>query len=249
MQFDLQTLAVVGVLFVSTLVRSTFGFGDALLAMPLLAMVTGLRIATPLVALVASTIAFTILVRHWRAVRFASAWRLIVASLAGIPVGLFLLDRLPEAVMKSILAAVIVAFGLYSLINRTPFLLKSSRGAWPFGFTAGILGGAYNTNGPLVAVYGVLRHWPPAAFRATLQGYFFPTGLLILAGHAAAGFWTRPVGELFLLSAPAVLVAVWAGACLNRAIPEGKFDRWVHLTLLIVGLLLFVQTVTGGAAA
>ncbi len=182
MEFDLQTVAVVGVLFVSTLVRSTFGFGDALLA-----MVVGLRTATPLVALVASTIALTILVRHWRAVRLASAW--------------------------------------------------------PFGIAAGILGGAYNTNGPPVVIYGLLRQWPPAAFRATLQGYFFPTGLFILAGHAAAGLWTRPVGEFFAFSLPVVLLAIWLGARLNRAIPEGKFDRSIHVLLLGVGVLLFVQTV------
>lgn len=243
MQLDLSTVAVVGVLFASTFVRSAFGFGDALLAMPLLVMIVGLRTATPLVALVASTIAFTILVRHWRSVRIANAWRLIVASLIGIPVGLYLLDRLPEAVMNTVLAAVIVSFALYSLSSRTALSLKTSRSAWPFGFVAGILGGAYNTNGPPVVIYGVLRKWPPSAFRATLQGYFFPTGLLILANHAAAGFWTRPVGELFVLSVPAVLLAIWAGARLNRAIPEGKFDRCVHALLLAVGLLLLVQTV------
>ena len=42
-----------------------------------------------------------------------------------------------------------------------------------FGFFAGILGGAYNTNGPPVVIYGSLRKWSPATFRATLQGYFF----------------------------------------------------------------------------
>ena len=243
MQFDLQAAAVVGVLFVSTLVRSTFGFGDALLAMPLLVMIVGLRIATPLVALVASTIAFTILVRHWGEVHLASAWRLIVASLVGIPIGLYLLDRLPETGMKAILAAVVVCFSLYRLTGRTPFALKTERGAWPFGLAAGILGGAYNTNGPPVVIFGLLRRWPLAAFRATLQGYFFPTGLFILAGHGAAGFWTRPVGELFALSVPAVLLAIWLGARLNHAIPEGKFDRSVHVLLLAVGVLLFVQTV------
>jgi len=242
MEFDLQTAAVIGVLFASTLVRSTFGFGDALLAMPILVMIVGLRTATPLVALAASTIALTILVRHWRAVRFVSAWRLVAASLVGIPVGRYLLEGLPESVMKTILAAVIVVFSLFHLLGRTPFGLKTERGAWPFGFVAGILGGAYNTNGPPVVIYGLLRRWPADAFRATLQGYFFPTGLLILISHATTGLWTRPVGEYFLFSLPVVVLAVWLGARLNRAIPEGKFDRAIHVLLLCVGVLLFVQT-------
>ncbi len=49
------TALVLVVLFCSTFIRATFGFGDALVAMPLLAMVVGLKTATPLVALVAST--------------------------------------------------------------------------------------------------------------------------------------------------------------------------------------------------
>lgn len=31
-------LTVIGIVFIATLVRSTFGFGDALIAMPLLAL-------------------------------------------------------------------------------------------------------------------------------------------------------------------------------------------------------------------
>ena len=41
------------VLFISTLVRATFGFGDALIAMPLLALVINIKIVTPLVAIIA----------------------------------------------------------------------------------------------------------------------------------------------------------------------------------------------------
>ena len=41
---------VVAVLFLGSLVRSTFGFGDALVAMPLLTLLIPIRVATPLVA-------------------------------------------------------------------------------------------------------------------------------------------------------------------------------------------------------
>ena len=44
-------LAILSILFISTFIRSTLGFGDALLAMPLLTLIIGVQTATPLVAL------------------------------------------------------------------------------------------------------------------------------------------------------------------------------------------------------
>ena len=75
MQPTTQTIVVVAILFVSAFARSALGFGDALIAMPLLAMVISLQTATPLVAFGASTIAFTILLSDWRSVDFRVAWR------------------------------------------------------------------------------------------------------------------------------------------------------------------------------
>jgi uncharacterized membrane protein YfcA len=64
-------IPVAGVLFVAAFIRSALGFGDAVVAMPLLAMAVGLRTATPLVAFVGPTISLLILARDWRRVERA----------------------------------------------------------------------------------------------------------------------------------------------------------------------------------
>jgi len=48
---EAYTVSVLAIILLSTLVRAIFGFGNALVAMPLLAMIIDVRIATPLVAL------------------------------------------------------------------------------------------------------------------------------------------------------------------------------------------------------
>ena len=228
------------VLFISTFVRSAIGFGDALVAMPLLAMLFGIRTATPLVAFVASTIALTILLTDWRRVELRAAWRLILTSLLGIPFGLVLLKVAPEPLVKSILGALLVLYSLYGLFApRLPFV-GSENLAYLFGFISGLLGGAYNTNGPPVVIYGALRRWPPEHFRATLQGCFFVTGLLILAGHGLAGLWTTFVFKLYLSSLPLVLLAVYVGGKLHRRIPKESFSRIVYAFLLVVGELFLL---------
>lgn len=245
MNFELSTILVLSIISFATLLRSTFGFADAMFAMPLLAMIIGLKTATPLMAIVAMTISTTILVKNWREVKIKSAWRLFISSLAGIPLGLWFLKGPHDALMKLFLATVIVCFSTYSLIKPRLTAIKSEKPAYIFGFVAGVLGGAYNTNGPPVVIYGSLRKWTPASFRATLQGYFFMAGIFICLGHGFAGLWTSTVLRFYLFSLPLVFVFTFIGGRLNQSIPKGKFDRIIHSLLIIIGLSLFIQTIQG----
>ena len=234
---------ILPIVFIATLTRSTFGFGDAMVGMPLLVMVIPLEAATPLVGLMGITASSTILIRHWRDVHIKSVWPLILYTLVGIPIGILLLKGLYENVMKSILALVIIVFSLYKLFKPKLFTLANDKLARIFGLASGILGGAYNTNGPPVVIYGTLRRWAPEKFRATLQGYFFPTGALIAIGHCIGGLWTKPVLVNYALSLPVVLAAIFLGGRINRRIPKDRFDNYIYIFLVILGVCLLVSIV------
>ena len=240
---ETTVILVIAVLFAGTLVRATLGFGNALVTMPVLALMIGLPAATPLVALVASVSTLTILAANWRHVHLASAWRLVAASMLGIPLGLYCLKGLPPWPMQLALGVVVFGFASYSLIQPRLPRVKDGPLAYVLGFVAGVLGGAYNTNGPPVVIYGTLRGWDPRQFRATLQGYFLPTNLLIIAGHGAAGLWTTDVLWTFLLALPTTLLAVAIGSYLNRRVPKRRFTMLVHVFLLLIGGYLMVRAV------
>ena len=241
----LQYLLIFTILFISTFIHSTLGFGQALIAMPLLAMVVELKTATPLVAFVLMTIAAVILLRNWRVVDLSAVWRLVLSSCLGIPVGLFLLKGIPEGLMKVFLGLLVILFSLYNLASRylkRTDLRRVSGGsqiAYLFGFIAGVAGAAYNTSGLVITIYAALRDWSPDRFRSTLQSYFVFTGILILAGHGLAGLWTPYVLKLYVTSLPLVLVAIFLGGKLNRFISQGQFDGYVNVGLFVMGLLLF----------
>lgn len=234
---------VIGVLFAAAFVRSALGFGDAVIAMPLLAMAVGLKTASPVVAFVGPTISVLILARSWKAGDMRSAARLTAASLLGIPLGVYGLARWPEEPLKVVLAVLILGYGLFGLA-RPDARLKSEKAwvPWLVGGAAGILGGAYNTNGPPVVAYGMLRGWPPDRFRATLQGYFLPTGLMILAGHGVAGMWTGRVVRLFLFSLPAIVVGVGLGGLVNRRLRSAVFAKLVYGLLAAMGAVLLTRS-------
>ena len=231
------------IVFVSTLTRSIFGFGDALIAMPLLAFFIDLKVATPLIALIAFFIAIAILIKNWQKVEFKSAWRLIIASLAGIPIGLWYLKDINENIIKLILGILVLFFAIYSLVKPKLIQLKSEKFAWIFGFFAGILGGAYNTNGPPIVIYSSLKRWNPQNFRATLQGYFFTTGILLIISHAVAGNFTTEVLTYFAYCLPVVLLAVILGARLNKKIPVERFHKYIYLILIVLGIMLIGNSI------
>ena len=241
MESSLPVLPVLAVIFLSTFIRSALGFGDALIAMPLLAMLAGLEVATPLVALGASTIAITILLGAWKQVDIRATWRLVVSTLVGIPLGLLLLKAAPQAIVEALLGLVLVGFGLYSLVVPRLPTLDNENLSYVFGLIAGILGGAYNTNGPPVVVYGALRGWSSERFRATMQGYFLPTGLTILISHGLAGLWTSTVLRLYAYALPVIVTAVVVGGWVNKRIAADRFHRVIYGFLVVMGIILIVR--------
>jgi uncharacterized membrane protein YfcA len=161
----------------------------------------------------------------------------------GTPVGLYLLKRLPEGVVLFALAVIVFGFSLYSLARPRLVHLSSDWGAWLAGFFAGVLGGAYNTNGPPIVIYGTMRGWEPERFRAILQGFFWPAGMMVLVAHASAGLWTREVFRYAGLSVPALLLTLLACRPLARRIPRGRFDQCVHVLLMVTAVLLGAKAV------
>jgi uncharacterized protein len=235
------TSQVILVLFLATLVRSAFGFGEALIAVPLLALLMPIEVAAPTAVLVSITVALIIVIQDWRRVHASSALWLVVPTFLGIPLGLVLLKTLPERIVEAILGVVVAVFALYSLLSRRNHELKDDRLAGFFGFAAGVLGGAYGMNGPPLAIYGSLRRWSPEHFRATLQAYFLPASLAGMGGYWLGGLWTPAVNRFYLVSLPGVLVAIFLGRAINRRMHNRRFTSYVYLGLIVIGSILLIK--------
>jgi hypothetical protein len=237
------SILVPGVLFVATLIRSTLGFGEALVAVPLLALLLPIHVAAPVAVMASVTVALIVVAQDWNKVHARAAARLVLPTLLGIPFGLMVLRAGAEPVVKGALATLIIAFSAYSLFVGKRRQLKDDTFAWLFGFGAGVLGGAYGMNGPPLALYGSLRGWSPQHFRATLQGYFLPASLAGLFGYWLAGLWTPVVSRFFLLSLPLVVVATLLGRVINARIAAHRFLLYVHGGLIAIGAILLSQAV------
>lgn len=234
-----EALVVAGILFLGAAVRSFFGFGDAAVAMPLLALL-GIQVeaAVPLVGAAGLAVALAALFGRAGSIDLGALKRLTLSTLVGIPFGVLLVTHGSETLITRSLGGLLLAYGGYSLAGPTLPHLRHPGWALPFGFMAGSLGSAYNFNGVPVAVFGTMRRWPADRFRGTLQAHFVVSSVLVVAGQGIGGLWTTDVLELLAIGLPGVLLAVPLGQLLHhRVTPEG-FTTYVHSLIVVLGFLL-----------
>lgn len=237
---------VLVIAFAATLIRSAFGFGEALIAVPLLALWIPLREAAPLALLYSMSVASVVLAQDWKKIQVKSAEWLLVATIPGVPVGMLVLTEGHPAVVKAVLGLLILAFALWGLTSRRAPEIREGRG-WVVGcgFLAGVLGGAYAMSGPPLVVYGVMRRWSAQQFRATLQAYFLPGGLLVAVGYWVSGLWNAEVLRLYLYSLPMLVPAVWLGTYINRRLHGDVFLKFVYVGLAVIGAVLAARGLWG----
>src|SRR5579872_3432615 len=240
-------LPVIIISFFATLVRSTFGFGESLVAVPLFALFIPLPIAVPLSVLISVLVALIVVIQDHRQIHVSSAKWLILYALLGIPIGLMILIYGNEYYVKIGLGMLIVGYSLYTILRKASVAVVRDSRPWLFicGFLSGVLGGAYGLNGPPLVVYGNRQKWSPTQFRATLQAYFLPASLFGIAGYALKGLMGRELFTYFLVCLPAVLPAIFLGRFFNRRLQGSSFFTYVHWGMMIIGLLLILFTVSG----
>jgi uncharacterized membrane protein YfcA len=226
------------VVFLAVFTQSLSGFGSALVAMSLLPAIVGIRVATPLVALVGFTLEIVLIVRYRQSLDVRAIWRIVLAALIGIPLGVYFLSNVDEKLSLALLGVVLTGYAMYALLGlKMPSL---DRPVWAYlaGLFGGLLGGAYNTSGPPVIVYADCNHWPPDAFKSNLQGYFIISSVIVVASHAMSGNFTSQVWNLFWWTIPFIAIGLVAGLSLDHRLNPLLFRRLVLVLLVAMGIRL-----------
>jgi hypothetical protein len=235
---DITTILVGLAVFLAVFTQSLSGFGVALVAMALLPSLIGIQVATPLVAMVALVLEIVLVIRYRQAMEIRAISRIVLAALIGIPMGAYFLSRVDEKVALMILGLTITGYAFYALLGLK--LPRLEHPFWPYlaGLLGGLLGGAYNTSGPPVILYGDCRRWPPDEFKSNLQGYFVIISIGIVASHALNGNLTPQVWHLFWWTTPFVLIGIISGLSLDRWLNPFLFRRMVLALLILMGIRL-----------
>lgn len=244
---------IAGAFVLGGTVHTAAGFGSALVTMPLLTTVLAVQQATPLQALVANIISITVLYRHWAQVAWRRALGMALASLPGIPIGVYALTELPAHWVTAFLGTVLLAYALFDVSYRriarpAPVApLPDRLDAWGAfaAFCAGVLGGAYGTNGPPLVIYAAVRRFPKEVFRSLLQVCFLVNGAGIVTVLALRGLYTPEVIMGCVYALPGLFAGMWIGTRVDRFLSPEHFRTLVLGLIVVLGASLLYRSLWG----
>jgi uncharacterized membrane protein YfcA len=220
--------------------RAAIGFGDGMIAIPLLSLMIDISEAVPLILFMSTIMSAISLYRDKAHIQFGSLKRTALMALIGFPFGILLLKVADNELVKVILGCVLIALAIFYLSRAKKFHIKASGWSYLFGLLAGILGGAYAFRGIVFAVYASLRNWSPEQFKGTIHGFYLLSGIFIPFGYFGAGLVTSRVIGLFFVMMPVAIVATQIGGWCSGKMNAESFQKVIWTMLLMLGIFLLV---------
>ncbi len=219
------------------------GFGFGLIAMSVYSNIITVPESAALVAVLSFGIIVVNLVPIRKHIRFDILWPLLLSALVGVPVGVLVLVRVDEAVLRIGLGSLILATLAVDLFTRNHAVREPSVPvACLVGVASGALGGAYSTSGPPTVMYlsSVMRH--KCELKASFSAFFLAVAIIRLPFLLAGGVLSA---DLFL-TALLVLAPLAAGLALGMIVFKRLDDRVVRrivrVFLAISAIVLIVRS-------
>ena len=231
-------IAAAAVIAAASFVQGLAGFGIGLVALAFLPYVMLPATAVVLMTLLAAVFCCLVFIPLRRDFHVAGVDALLVGTLAGMPLGVWILTGVPASLLARLIGAVLVAIVALELAGLHPRRLPGRPWGLVAGVVSGVIGGAVGTPGPPAIVYMTAQGWSARTIKANLQAFLVVNQLIILMGYWWAGLLTAEVWRLaahFAIPATAGLVA---GMRLFDRVDHARFRRIVFLVLLGSGIAL-----------
>jgi uncharacterized protein len=232
-----------GALIVATasFVHGLAGFGIGLVSLALLPLLMSPVTAVVLMTIYALVFSLAVFLPLRREVEARALALLVAGTIAGTPLGVWLLAVLPGPVLTRMIGATLIVIVLLEWLGVYPERVAGRRWALGAGLLAGVAGGAVGTPGPPVVLYTAARGWPPRAVKSTLQAFFVVNQGLILAGYWWAGLLTREVWHVTAVFLIPAALGVVAGVALFNRVDQASFRKIVFAVIFVSGVVLLVR--------
>jgi uncharacterized protein len=233
--------AAAGVIFLASLVMGLAGFGIALVALAFLPFVMTPATAVVLITLYASVFGVAIVFPLRRDVVPGGVALLIVGTILGAPLGVFILASVAPDVLRRLIGIVLIGVAVLDWCRVYPARLQGRGWALSAGVLAGVLGGAVGTPGPPVILYAMTQGWSQRTIKANLQAFFVVNQAVTLIGFWVAGLLTTDIARLAGIHAVPAALGVAAGVTLFNRVDAVRFRRIVFAILFVSGVVLLVR--------
>lgn len=244
---ELGFVAVCAAALVGSIGQRALGMGFGLVAMPVLVLVIGPLPAVTAMNAMGVLTSLLVLAQVWRLVDWRRLMWLLIPALAGVVPGILLARLADDALLKTVMGAVIlIGVALSAWLHRAARPLTGNVPVAVTGVVSGVLNGSVGVAAPAVGIYGAIGDWPQRAYAAALQPFFvvmsaatvLAKGLLDPAGGVPWAWWAWSV------LAAVIIAGVLLGARVARRLPE----RGARAGILVLSFLGGVSVLWAGVA-
>ncbi len=227
--------AIIGVAY---FVRGMSGFGSGLVAVPLLSLHLPMSVALPAVALLDNVAALREGIQDRDAIAWHDVLQLTPMTLTGTAGGLYLLQTADTALLKQIMAGVLLTYALMMLWRPLSLVRRPLSVALPFGAAGGMISTLFGTGGPFYVIYLHLRGQTQRPLRATMASVFLLDGVIRLTGYLASGLLDGQLLVMVAMALPIMFGAQALGRLLHGRISHTAMEKLIGLLLLASGVAM-----------
>lgn len=223
--------------FASGMARGFSGFGAALIFIPLASAMMGPKAAAPLLVIVNGVLSASLVPGAWGKADKRQVGIMALGSLAGVPIGTWLLVSLDPLYIRWAIVVLSSAM-LFLLLSGWCYRGRPTAPATiGIGALSGVFTGAAQVGGPPVVMYWLGGMIPAAMVRANFVLFFAATTVMTTVSYLLEDLFTRSLLVLSLVVGPAFGLGLFAGACLFRLSTEEVFRR-ICFALIAFSVLL-----------
>ena len=231
------------ILAAAGMVQGITGFGSGLLSVALIGLIWPDPKEATIVPLLAS---FAICSHILWSCRTHVPWRLLriflIATAIGAPVGVWLLTQVGEIIIYAGIGLLLLISVLYNMLPD-----RHSR-PWhriwlgvPLGFSAGALGGAFNTGGPPAIAFFSNQALNRFQYAAALQVVFLTATVIRLISLISVGMFPPRIAMVSALGMIPAITGVAAGLWMLNRISDKRAATLVRFAQLILAGIYFIR--------
>jgi len=236
---DSLTIIIAGLLaiFLAGTIQGLTGFGFALVSIPILIIFLSPKIAVPIVVMLSILTNVIILFEARKWVDLKRIWPLMIAGIAGIPIGTYLLIVLDVSILKVFIGSIIIPFAIALLIGFKKQIKNEKVAFAPVGLVSGLLSASVSVSGPPVILFFINQGVKKQTFRANLAAYFTVLASATTLAFVLSGVITKEVTNYVIWFLPAVILGGITGIKLAPKVTEKLFRNIALILVTIAGLL------------
>ncbi|MBX9710965.1 MAG: sulfite exporter TauE/SafE family protein [Xanthobacteraceae bacterium] len=229
------------IIALASVLRGVTGFGFAVVATPLLALVLPPSVAVPVSMLLQIPAGLPIVITDWADTDFRIASIMFATSLPALIPGFYILAHASADVMRLIVGMTVVVSTVFLAsgvrLDRPP---RTSE-LFAAGAVSGLMQGAVAMSGPPVVVLFLASSWPIARCRATLSFFFLLLAVATLIVAFLSGLMTGDAGVIAIAGLPGLLVGQFLGARIFTRIDARRYRLISVLSVAATGLFVMIK--------